>query len=374
MIKKIILLLISLIIVTGCLKKMEERDITVTVEGDNPLNALKSITREVDKAQVLLLGVPSLNILQKDFAPELLDSLILSLSHFKPEIICINEPKPEEISRLLSNSLASKYFSAEKLKELQNLGSLQKSLKINFEQAKNISDSLLNIFNMNDWSFNDAERINLIQHLLATFDIFNAALHWAELSESQRNKSDLSSEIKQLLDGTLNSNNEKSSIGLRLASKLKVHRVYPINDLSDRPYLDEISEKLYDEMLLSEVYLNSRRDILDTETDRVLKSSLKEKNLLRFFLHINSDQYKFKSTVKEWGIYYKMFLDSGLDRTRAALWEMKNLRIAANIREATALYPGIKVLVLMDVSSKPFLEEYLKSLNDVTVVSLSSIK
>ncbi len=68
-----------------------------------------------------------------------------------------------------------------------------------------------------------------------------------------------------------------------------------------------------------------------------------------------------------------MFLDSGLDRTRIGLWEMKNLRIASRIREVSASYPAKKILVIIDVSKKVFVENYLKQMTDIKILKLGDI-
>ncbi len=354
----------------SCLKEMPDKELTVSIESEDPIRNIQKLTPNDFKTNVMILGVPPLNVLRKDFSPELLDSLIIVLKNFKPSLICIDGISPREIESFqhideyhsrLAHSLAQK--------EIQLAALVRKKFKLTYAKALDEIDSILTRAN-SDNKLSSSERIELIKYLIATYDIYSAALQWSYLSNEDKTKANLEPIIKEELDQLINSNDENSSIGIRLAKDLKIQKLYPVNDYSDKFYLDKISDKLYEEMLISEVYLNSRKDILDFHTDKKLKESLSKKNLLPFFQHINSPDYIIKSTNKNWGIYYRMFLDSGLDRTRVALWEMKCLRIASNIREISSLQPGKNILVIIDVSAKPFLEEYLKSMGDIQIKNL----
>lgn len=369
----ILLLTIVSYLMVGCLKEMPDKELTVSIENENPIKNLQKLTSNEFKSSVLILGVPPLNVLRKDFSPALLDSLILILKKFNPSLICIDGISPKEIEAFqhldeyhnkLVNSIASKeIYLAEQVRKKYKLNYSRSIEEIDSLMRKDISDKALSI----------KERTELIKHLIAVYDIYSAALQWSYFSRQEKLKAEIEPSLKEELEQLLNSNDENSSIGIRLAREIKIQKLYPVNDYSDKIYLDMISDKLYEEMLISEVYLNSRKDILDYQTDRKLKEALANKNLLPFFRHINSMDYIIRSTDKNWGIYYKMFLDSGLDRTRVALWEMKCMRIAANIREISSFYPGKNVLVIIDVSAKPFLEEYLKSMGDIRITGLEEI-
>jgi pheromone shutdown protein TraB len=49
-------------------------------------------------------------------------------------------------------------------------------------------------------------------------------------------------------------------------------------------------------------------------------------------------------------------------------WETRNLRMAANIREAVGLQPGGRTLVIVGASHKGYLEAYLNQMHDVRIV------
>lgn len=357
----------------SCLKEMPDKELTVSIESEDPIRNLQKLTADEFKTNIMILGVPPLNVLRKDFSPALLDSLILILKKYNPSLICVDGISPKEIETfLLTDEYHSRLAHTLASKEIEFAELVRKKYKITYSKAVTYTDSVFHLNSLNA-SLNLSQRLELIKNLLASYDIYSAALQWGYLLPKEKKKTDLDNKIKEELEALLNSNDENSSIGIRLAKEEKIQKLYPINDYSDKFYLDKISDKLYEEMLISEVYLNSRKDILDLETDKKLKQSLSKKNLLPFFRHINSTEYILKSTNKNWGIYYRMFLDSGLDRARASLWEMKCLRIAANIREVSSFYPGKNILVIIDVSAKPFLEQYLKSMGDVKIKQLNEI-
>lgn len=54
-------------------------------------------------------------------------------------------------------------------------------------------------------------------------------------------------------------------------------------------------------------------------------------------------------------------------------WETRNLRMASNIRDMFAMQPGIRGLVVVGVSHKPYLENYLNQMHDMTVVDAEAV-
>lgn len=370
---KLLLVVIVSLQFFGCLKEMPEKELTVSIADEDPIKNLQKLTDEKYKTKVMILGVPPLNILGKDFSPVLLDSVILNLKKYNPQLICIDEISSSEIQIFLNTDEYHKNLAYSIAgKEIEIAEKLAGKIKSEFREVRARLDSILNSKEtISELSLSEKEE--LIRDFLVSFDAYSAALIWSYLKNDEKNKTKLELTVKSFLDSLLRSNDENSSVGLRLAKELKLKKLYRINDYSDKYYLDKISEPLYQEMLLSEVYRNSRKDILDLETDKKLKQAMSEKNLLPFFKHINSKEYALRSVDKNWGLYYRMFLESGLDRTRASLWEMKCLRIAANIREVSALNPGKNILVIIDVSAKPFLEEYLLSAADIKILQFNDI-
>jgi hypothetical protein len=63
----------------------------------------------------------------------------------------------------------------------------------------------------------------------------------------------------------------------------------------------------------------------------------------------------------------------GVGRVRLAGWEVRNLRMAANIRQASAAAPGGRVLVIVGSGHKPWFDAYLAMMADVQLVDAQAV-
>jgi len=64
---------------------------------------------------------------------------------------------------------------------------------------------------------------------------------------------------------------------------------------------------------------------------------------------------------------------SRFGRLYLGYWETRNLRMAANIRDIFAARPGIRGLVVVGASHKPYLESYLNQMHDFAVVDAEAV-
>jgi hypothetical protein len=60
-------------------------------------------------------------------------------------------------------------------------------------------------------------------------------------------------------------------------------------------------------------------------------------------------------------------------RIRLAGWEVRNLRMIANIRQAMSGHPGGRVLVLVGAGHKPWFDAYLRVMPDVRIVDVATV-
>lgn len=372
---KIILILLSIGLLSSCLKEMKEKEITISVKEEDPIKVLQSLTRETQKTEVMVLGCPHIKTLQNNIDKESLDSLISILNNFSPDQIGIQTLTPAYIRNL---SLFKNNFNADLNEDIKNaleLGLIvQKKLRIDFDTAQKVVDSLISEIDIQDKSNQSITRENLILNQIASFDLYSAVLQWNYLTEEQKRKSVLiPKEIKDKLQITLNSFNEINLIALRLAAQKGLQKLIPIDDQQDKDIYSKILPSLMQEILNDSLYLKTANSDVYKRTDEIFKESVNKNNLLPYFKYINSQEYAIQDAEAQWGVFYKLNLESGLDRTRAALWEVRNLNIASNIRRATSLKPGSKLLVIVDPSHKPFLEAYLSSLGDIKIIQLNNL-
>jgi hypothetical protein len=64
---------------------------------------------------------------------------------------------------------------------------------------------------------------------------------------------------------------------------------------------------------------------------------------------------------------------NNVGRTRVALWETRNLRQIAHIREVSAHFSGQRLLVIVGSAHKPWFDAYLRMMSDVEVVDAERI-
>lgn len=373
---KLILIFISIsVLLPGCLKEMKEKEITISVKEEDPIKLLQSLTVDTRKTEVMILGTPHLRTLQKSVDSKLFDSLFNTLKKYAPNQIAIQSLSPNYIfyfSKVKDN--LDKTVNDE-VHLIAKLGILtQNKLHLNYYTASLVSDSLLKkISGVNKDKINSF-RIELINNLVASFNIYSAALQWSYLPESVSTKTNsLPKPVVDELNRIINSTDEVNTIAINLAKKLGLQSLVSVDDQQDKDLYIKIMPELTKQLIDDTLYNRAANSEVYKTTDGIFKKGYEHKNLLPYFLYINSQEYAIKDAEAQWGIFYKLNLKSGLDRTRAALWEVRNLNIASNIRRATSLNPGSRLLVIVDPSHKPFLEAYLSSLGDIKIMQLSSL-
>lgn len=373
---KLILIFISIsVLLPGCLKEMKEKEITISVKEEDPIKLLQSLTVDTRKTEVMILGTPHLRTLQKSVDSKLFDSLFNTLKKYAPNQIAIQSLSPNYIfyfSKVKDNLDKTVNDEVHLIAELGIL--TQNKLHLNYYTASSSSDSLLKQISGVNKDKIISFRIELINNLVASFNIYSAALQWSYLPESVRTKTNsLPKPVVDELNRIINSTDEVNTIAINLAKKLGLQSLVSVDDQQDKDLYIKIMPELTKQLIDDTLYNRAANSEVYKTTDGIFKKGYGHKNLLPYFLYINSQEYAIKDAEAQWGIFYKLNLKSGLDRTRAALWEVRNLNIASNIRRATSLNPGSRLLVIVDPSHKPFLEAYLSSLGDIKIMQLSSL-
>lgn len=371
---RLFVILISISLLSSCLKEMKEKEITISVKEDDPIKILQSLTRETQKTEVMILGCPHLKTLENNVEKKSFDSLISLLNNFSPDQIGIQTLTPNFIRNLSLVSGSNSLIMNDDINNALEIGLLtHKKLKVSYDDANKIVDSLISELYLPKKANGEVLREKLILYQIASFDLYSAVLQWSYLStDSRKNSVIIPKEIKDKLEQTLNSYNEITIIALRLAAQKRLQKLIPIDDQQDKDIYSKILPSLMQEIANDSLYLKISNSEVYKKTDELLKESVKKKNLINYFKYINSREYAIQDAEAQWGVFYKLNLESGLDRTRAALWEVRNLNIASNVRRATTLKPGSKMLVIVDPSHKPFLEAYLSSLGDIKIIQLNN--
>ena len=186
-----------------------------------------------------------------------------------------------------------------------------------------------------------ADRIQAALLLAAAYDPTSAALQWSYVPPALRAADDtLPRGVADGLTKALASRNETITIGVALARRLGHQRVYGIDDQSDALFQLNRGKQLMAELSASPEYEKLQKSFLLQELPKRMAAATQSGDLLGLYRWINSPEYGSADVDTQWHIFLRSSLPSGLDRERAALWEVRNLAIAANIRRVTAGEPG----------------------------------
>lgn len=359
-----------------CCQKTKVAD-SVSGRNDRLIShTLKPPIEDSLKTKILVLGSPHLEALGESFNPSMLDSLLFVLEHYRPDLIAVESMPPsliEEMER--KNGNFTEVLNQFAKDRIGNGHIAQRLLGINRREAEQKADSLLDVMSkQSKYETLDEARLNLVLSMLASYDLNSALLQWSYLSDDLRIRNEvIPGNISAYLDEELKSPNEIVVIGVRLAKRLGLRRLESIDDHQEKDTFLKISTQLVSELQANSVYRSAAKSPFYIDSEKRLQDAAEEGDLLRHYLYLNSSQYMSTDVATQWGLFFKTNLASGLDRSRVALWEVRNLNMASRIRQSTVLHPGKRVLVIVGASHKPFLDAYLSQMIDVQLVNLDEI-
>jgi hypothetical protein len=158
-----------------------------------------------------------------------------------------------------------------------------------------------------------------------------------------------------------------------LAQELGHQQLAYIDDHQDAAIYFGIAERLEPELAASDYDALVRQDPAWKASDQAFETAVAQGDLLPYYRYANTPDFARQSVDRECGTYLHTRLASGLDRARLAQWEVRNLNMAARIRQESALIPGGRLLAIAGYSHKPLLDLYLRQLVDVEVVPFDAV-
>lgn len=313
------------------------------------------------KSQVLVLGTVHLSGMPAGFKPSALDTVIERLAAFKPDIITI-EQEPGEDCDLAARHLA-KYGpdwcpsttaakAATGLDIPAALAEVSKTLKT--------------------WPAKPApaQRRRLAAAFLAANEPASALVQWLQLPEAEQREGDgLNSALVEMLGKLATRKSEDNLIAAPLAARLGLQRLHAVDnhtgdnlDLPDvKAFMASINAawamsngehkgliKQFDQMSSAADLLPLYRLINDQESSRIHAES----NVLGPMRASSPEKYP-----QIW----------------VGGWEIRNLRMVANIRETFRERPGARVLTIVGASHKPWFDQWLGQLQGVEIVNVADV-
>jgi hypothetical protein len=321
--------------------------------------------------QILVLGTLHLGELGDDWDPATLAPLLDRLAAFDPDVIAIENIDGMAIEERWQDRA---YHGATALRYGRNImlatvaGRVGTGLGI--AEAAKEARSLLE-----KWPKTPAPEQR--RHLAALFatagDPYSALVQWRSLAREQRTTGDgVRDELRDQLNGLLDQRNESSLLASVLAQRLGLNRVYPM-DSQGEDIFSEADFKVFVEQVFPQIGKRFAANPQVAKADSVRAAMRTSQDLLDVYRMLNDAKLSTLRTDLEWLGMIDHNPGARVGRERISGWETRNLRMAANIREASGTIPGGRVLVVVGAAHKPWLEAYLGMMSDARIIDAEAI-
>lgn len=315
--------------------------------------------------EVLVLGTPHLSQLPAAFRPADLAPLIEQLARFRPQIIAT-----ENLSGVQCDEL--RRYPARYKETIDSYcwdpASARAATGLDVPAATQAAERVLA-----NWPARPsaAQRRQLAALFLAGGERFSALVQWLRLTAPERRAGDgLDTTLVALLDTLAVRRGEDALIAAPLAARLGLERLVSMDDHSaDAPVADEAAygaaiTRAWDNPA------NKRR----AKANQMLQARLGSvEGLMALYRALNAPGQTRLAFDGDFGAALNEGSPQGYGRGYVTYWETRNLRMAANIRQAAGAQPGSRTLVIVGASHKGYLEAYLNQMHDVRLVDAERV-
>jgi hypothetical protein len=210
-----------------------------------------------------------------------------------------------------------------------------------------------------------ADRRHLAAVMLAAGDPASALVQWLKLPEAERHAGEgLNDALVTRLHTIETRRNEDDAIAARLAVRLGLDRVIQMDEQAVETHVD--SDDAYGAAVSAAWKAANFKPSAD-ETAAEGAWLATPAGVLRAYRLYNAPEAAARVYARDFGAALKDPSPQGYGRMYVTYWETRNLRMAANIREALGWHPGSRMLVIVGASHKAYLENYLRMMRDVQI-------
>lgn len=218
-----------------------------------------------------------------------------------------------------------------------------------------------------------AQRRRLAALFAAAGDPHSALVQWWRLEPAERRAEDgINATLMAMLNEYDRRRNENHQIAARLAVRLGLERVHPIDAQDDDVMTAEQMAdfgRLIFEPMAAELRSDPRFRPLMEASQRLGTAE----QALATYRMLNSPSAGQINADLEWLRMIERPVEGDIGRMRVGGWEVRNLRMAANIREEASRVPGGRVLVIVGSGHKAWLDSYLGMMSDVAIVDAETV-
>ncbi len=315
--------------------------------------------------EVLVLGTVHLaQMSEKHFDKSHLSIVLEKIQNFSPDVIAVeavNGRTCDEITRYKSLYPDVQGYCFNNKPALEQLGMSRPESAAALEQV------------LRKWpkkpTSSDRRRLALL--FLGAGEVWSGVLQWSKLSKDERIAKDgLSEQLVAKLNKGLNSQNENNLIGVELARRLDLDELAMIDDhTADYIYLNS-PEELWSTV---QAVWNSEHPKEKEMKDRQQQFWRSAEQVKDGYLFLNSKEYQRFVIENDFGLATANSDGEGRARQYVAWWQVRGLRMAANLLEAAGNKPGAKVLVIVGASHKSYFDLYLDQMHDIEIVDIKEV-
>lgn len=321
---------------------------------------LSTLDREMSgpRAQLLVLGTVHLAELPDAPAPEALQGVLARLAAFRPEIITIEALSGEECDLAARHPTIYGPDYCTKTEAAQAATGLDVPAAIAAVQQA-----------LKSWPERPTpeQRRRLAALFLAANDRASALVQWLQLPEAERRAGD---GVDEALLGQLGrlskARNENYQVAARLAASLGLQRVHAVdNHTGDN--IDYSDRKAFARALETAWAAGSGQL---KEQEKQWRSLAKASDLLPLYRFVNQPAYLSELAEVNVAAALRARAEPAYPQIWVGGWEIRNLRMVANIRETFRERPGARVLSVVGASHKPWFDDWLGQLQGVDIVDV----
>ena len=312
------------------------------------------------RTQVLVLGTTHLAQGDAKPGPAALEALLRRLAGFRPDIVTV-EALPGETCDLVARHPAV-YDPEQGPAYCPDTSAARAATGLGVPAAIASVDAQLE-----DWPAAPApaQRRRLAATFLAAGDPTSALVQWLHLPEAARGEGDgLDAALVAQLRKRADSANENTRVGAALAVRLGLQRVFPVDDhtgdnlrIGDEAGFERAIRAAWSGAPAACARMREHADRLQAQPD-----------LLPLYRYVNSAAYRRDWLPCDFGAALRDPSPQGFGRQYVAGWDLRNLRMVANLGATFRERPGARVLAIVGASHKPWFDHWLAQLQGVDVV------
>jgi len=309
--------------------------------------------------QVLTLGSPHLSQgLKVDSA--MMSALLDKLAAYHPNIVTAENVSGEQCD-LLRRYGATYPGSYDDWCLPPDLA--QKAIGMDGPAAAGEIDKMLATWPANP---SPAARRRLAALFLAAGEKPSARVQWLRLAPAERHTGDgITEDTLKLVERVGAKPNETYEIAAALAARVGLERVYLVDDHTSDGAVPDEGQPYADAIQAAWKVSPSKAVAREQQMEARLKTP---EDVLELYRFVNEPETLNENIKADFGAALREPSPARYGRHYVADWEVRNLRMVANVVAAFASRPGARVLNVVGVSHKAYYDAYLGMMHDVTLV------